>query len=73
MKLKEFRKEACLSQYALSDLSRVARHKLQVAEGGIAILTRDEARRISKILGFGTAIPDWLKSLIEKEEFENEN
>ena len=61
--LKKHRMENYLSQYELADLTGVPRHKIQVAENGIAVLTESEAMKITKILGC-IEIPEYLKKLV---------
>ena len=67
MKLSIFRRELGLSQFELVDLAKVQRHKLQLAERGIAILTEEEANRVAKVLGLKMPIPKWLEELVSKD------
>ena len=65
-RMKNYRLDAMLTQYELADLARVARHRIQVAENGIPILTAAEAKRISIVFGL-KQMPEFLQILIEQD------
>jgi transcriptional regulator with XRE-family HTH domain len=49
--IKFWRQERGLSQYELAAESKVARHRIQLAEQGLLELTPDERERILAVLG----------------------
>lgn len=66
-KLKQFRREVGINQYELADAASIPRYKIQLAEQGIAILTKTEAERVLSKLGLSVKqIPDWMILLIDE-------
>lgn len=70
--MKQMRKnrvDLMLSQYELGDITGIPKHRIQMAEIGIPVLSESEAERIAKIFGLDP-IPDFLRELVDKERYE---